>query len=109
MQPDYQLEDLEQKIVKRVQKRLMSGVVAEVEKVYKQYSGLWGDENWQSKMPLGFKEITQLLKQEIDEKTCEQLWSLHEWQYAKRQLTFLKKLTLDNNAYLIDQREILAN
>ena len=109
LQPQFDWQTLPAKIEQRVQQRFAAGALAEVEKVLRQHAEILSNKNWLSRLPLGFKEIAQYLAEEIDADQCQRLWSLHEWQYAKRQKTFLQKLLLDHHTHLIDEREILAN
>lgn len=109
VQPYYDFASLEKKIAERVRARFVGGAVDEVRAVISNNAEILTNKNWLSRMPLGFREIAQYLVEEIDAPECQRLWSLHEWQYAKRQKTFLQKLLLDDHTHLIDEREILAH
>lgn len=80
------LSQIEKKIKKRVQERLDAGVITEVEKVINT-----GKFSKQVMNTLGWQEINQYLDGKIDIKELKELWALHEYQYAKRQLTWWKK------------------
>ncbi len=109
VQPDYKISDLESKITARVKKRYEKGAIEEVKSVIRRNAEVLSNKAWLSKMPLGFAEIARMLAGEINEEECQKLWSLHEWQYVKRQLTFLKKLLADNQTNLVDEREFLTD
>lgn len=108
VQPTYEMKNLPAKIEQRVTKRWQNGAIDEVKAVIRRDAEVLSSKQWLSRMPLGFAEIARYLSGEIDEEECRRLWALHEWQYAKRQLTFLKKLLLDH-AHLVDEREILTD
>ena len=82
------LEIIEERIKRRVQKRFVSGAIQEVQKLL--------DLHLPTSAPvlttLGVPEITQYLEGTLSSEACQQLWSLHEFQYAKRQLTWWKKV-----------------
>lgn len=109
LQPKFNLDDLPEKITKRVQERFTNGALEEVKAVINKNAEVLSSKQWLSRMPLGFVEIARYLAAEITAAECQELWVLHEWQYAKRQMTFLKKLLFDHHADLIDEREILTD
>lgn len=82
------LELIKKRIIQRVEKRFASGAIQEVENLLKH------------KLPasapvlttLGVPEIRSFLNGEISAENCQKLWALHEFQYAKRQLTWWKKI-----------------
>lgn len=80
-------EDLIKAINLRVEKRLKQGAINEVqsllEKGYK--------ETDPGMKTIGYQEIIQYLKGKITKKQAVGQWINHEVQYAKRQLTFMKK------------------
>lgn len=84
------LELIEKRIKQRVEKRFASGAIKEVENLLKL--------NLPASAPvlttLGVPEIRSYLNGEISAEKCQQLWALHEFQYAKRQLTWWKKILL---------------
>ncbi len=92
VEPIYQIKTLPQIIAKRVKWRFDHGAVGEVEAILRQKPGVMKNQEALSRLPLGFEEIAQFLQGKLEIKQCQDLWSLHEWQYAKRQLTFLQKL-----------------
>lgn len=81
------LAELEQRINLRVTERFIGGAVKEVKQLLKL--------DLPSSAPvlstLGVPEITKFLQGELSAEECQKLWSLHEFQYAKRQLTWWKK------------------
>ncbi|MDR0463057.1 MAG: hypothetical protein LBG64_02460 [Pseudomonadales bacterium] len=87
--PEFKKEDLLPKIKKRVEQRFDGGAIEEVEAVLKKFPDLPDNENALSKLPLGFKEISDYLTDKTNREETMELWSLHEWQYAKRQLKWL--------------------
>ena len=83
------LEIIKERIEERVAKRFTSGAVQEVQNLLK----LHLPENSPVLTTLGVPEIKQYLEGSLSEQECQQLWALHEFQYAKRQLTWWKKLS----------------
>lgn len=85
------LETINLKIKKRVVERFKSGAIDEVKKL----SSICGDESSNTDMlacsTLGASDIRDFIDHEIDEDQCLENWALHEFQYAKRQLVWLKK------------------
>jgi len=81
------LDDLRTKIAKRVEERFTHGAVDEVEALHHQF----GDRQLPAWSTLGVKEIKAYLDGKISAEECMRLWTLHEVQYAKRQLTWLKR------------------
>lgn len=81
------LDVMEQAITQRVTERLEQGVVSEVEGTFAHYPN--------PKLPAfsatGVKDVLAYVQGNIDWEELKQLWSLHEFQYAKRQLTWWKK------------------
>jgi len=77
---------LEEKIEKRVSKRMKEGAVEETIKLASKYS-------WKlpSMSGIGYKDLKQYLENKQNDEETIRLWTLHELQYAKRQMTFLKK------------------
>ena len=82
------LEIIKERIEQRVQRRFISGAVEEVQDLL--------ELNLPDSSPvlttLGVPEIRQYLDGSISADDCKKLWSLHEFQYAKRQLTWWKKI-----------------
>jgi tRNA dimethylallyltransferase len=80
-------EDLISSIKARVEKRLKQGAIKEVksllEKGYK--------ETDPGMKTIGYQEIIQYLNGKITKEQAAEQWTNHEIQYAKRQLTFMKK------------------
>ncbi|NCN44984.1 MAG: hypothetical protein COU63_00180 [Candidatus Pacebacteria bacterium CG10_big_fil_rev_8_21_14_0_10_36_11] len=82
-------ENLEEKIALRVKKRIEQQVIEEIKNFEKNYS----TENLIAKASLGYQEINQYLKNEIDQEKMIELWTTSEIQYARRQMTWWKKQT----------------
>ena len=84
-----QLKTIESKIRQRVEERLATGVVTEIEQLMAQYD----DQEWrgQAFTATGVKEVRALIEGVLDREKCVELWSRREFQYAKRQLTWWKK------------------
>lgn len=80
------LETLQQRIAQRVAQRFGGGAVAEVAALLRNYSLAYPAQT-----ATGVPEIAAFLRQEMSEQACLELWILHEFQYAKRQLTWWKK------------------
>ena len=82
------LEIIKERIEQRVQRRFISGAVEEVQDLL--------ELNLPDSSPvlttLGVPEIRQYLDGSLPADDCKKLWSLHEFQYAKRQLTWWKKI-----------------
>lgn len=81
------LDVIQQHIKQRVEDRFSGGAIQEV-------SAILNNNQLTAHHParsiLGFQEISAYLNKQISAKDCQQLWSLHEFQYAKRQLTWWK-------------------
>lgn len=105
---NYQLADLSIKIKQRVERRWQNGALSEVRQIINQYPQLITNAQFLEKMPLGFNEIKNFLLNKVTESETKSQWQLKEIQYAKRQITFLKKL-LSSETHLIDQREFFSN
>ncbi|HYD34503.1 MAG TPA: hypothetical protein VD999_00375 [Vitreimonas sp.] len=84
-----ELEVIEQRITARVEQRLAAGAISEVERLHAI------SEDAQQKLPVfsstGVREIMIYLQGEMSKDECIARWSLREFQYAKRQLTWWKK------------------
>ena len=80
------LAHLESKIKIRVQERITQGAIKEVVNLFAQK-----DVNRQIISATGVREIKEFLNGEIDREELIKSWSLREFQYAKRQLTWWKK------------------
>jgi len=95
--PPYDQTTLKDKISRRVKFRFKNGAINEVQKVLTKFPHLAAlalDAPLPPGLPLGFLEITAHLRRELDENECLNLWTLHEWQYAKRQITWWKNRKL---------------
>lgn len=79
------LEVLSEKILERVKTRIATGALQEVALL--DQTSL----DPQASTTLGLREIRGFLDSQYDLATLEQIWALHEKQYAKRQLTWWKK------------------
>ena len=82
------LPELEARISQRVRDRLNQGVIEEVRL-------LLSSADLHTELPiystLGLTDIERYLQSKITVEQLIELWSLHEYQYAKRQLTWWKK------------------
>lgn len=84
------LDGLQEKIAKRVSERFFAGAVQEVQNVL----NLCSKSDFQVCSTLGVSDISRFLSGEVSQKQCLSDWSLHEYQYAKRQLTWFKKYSI---------------
>ena len=82
-----ELRDLENRIRTRVEDRIHAGMIQEVEQLIKNYPS-W---NFPAFSATGYAEIRSYLKGKISKEGTLNLWTLHEIQYAKRQITWFKK------------------
>jgi tRNA dimethylallyltransferase len=87
--PEFDSAALKEKITQRVLARFAAGAVDEV-----QAALTFPHLDSLTNLPLGFHEIASFLRGELDETAALDLWALHDWQYAKRQLTWLKSMDL---------------
>ncbi len=78
---------LESKIRDRVLYRLQSGAKAEYKKISQTFPH-WTKE---ARAAIGYAEISQFVSGEITEDQLIAVWTLHEIQYAKRQMTWWKR------------------
>jgi tRNA dimethylallyltransferase len=100
------LENIEKKISERVVERFNNGAVDEVKNLLNvsrkkseqhletsktQDSTAIISDGLPAFTTLGVSEIAQYLSGKITQEECLKLWTLHEFQYAKRQLTWWKK------------------
>lgn len=81
------LADLRERIQKRVKQRFEEGSSEEVQTLFEK----WPDMSSHVRTTLGVPEIRQFLAKNLSVQECLDLWSLHEFQYAKRQITWWKK------------------
>lgn len=91
---DYPREELYKRIDCRVDIMFNSGLVEEVKRLLA--SGV--DENCQCLKAIGYKEVVEGLKNGLSESTMRDIIKRNTRHYAKRQLTFFKKL--DNIVWL---------
>lgn len=82
-----ELEKLEPRIQERVIERAENGSIQEVE----QFLAKIEDKKSPSTSTLGVKEISLFLNDQISKDELIELWTKHEVQYAKRQITWFKK------------------
>jgi tRNA dimethylallyltransferase len=77
---------LDKKIDQRVEKMIQADLIDEVKKLAKKYS-------WKlpSMSGIGYREIGQYLRSEIDLEKAKELIKLHTRQYAKRQIGWFKR------------------
>lgn len=85
---DYQREELYSRIDKRVDAMFECGLVDEIENLLA--SGV--DENCQSMQAIGYKEVLKCLKNCDNQSTMCDIIKQNTRHYAKRQITFFKKL-----------------
>jgi tRNA dimethylallyltransferase len=80
------LKTIEEKILLRVKERFDNGAIGEVENIMSKIDdfGL----NKQITTATGVKEIQSYLDGDVEKEECLSKWSLREYQYAKRQLTW---------------------
>lgn len=84
----YPREELYVRVNRRVDEMLAAGLVDEVEALLAQ--GV--DESCQSMQGIGYKEVVKYLKNEINYSTMCDIIKQNTRNYAKRQITFFKKL-----------------
>ena len=82
-----EFRDLENRIRTRVEVRMNAGMIQEVEYLIKNYPS-W---NFPAFSATGYAEIRSYLEEKITKEEALTLWTLHELQYAKRQMTWFKK------------------
>lgn len=80
------LETIRKKIAKRVKERFKSGAIDEV----KWLLSLDLSPSLPVFSTLGVPEISRYVNGELSTEQCQELWTLHEFQYAKRQVTWWK-------------------
>ncbi|MFH0805677.1 MAG: tRNA (adenosine(37)-N6)-dimethylallyltransferase MiaA [Patescibacteria group bacterium] len=79
-------KNLEQKIIKRIEKMIKNGLIKENKKLLKKY----GDKPY-SMSGIGYKEIIPYINNKITLKEAKELIKIHTRQYAKRQMTWFKR------------------
>ncbi len=82
-----ELRDLEHRIQTRVEDRMKAGMIQEVEQLIKNYPS-W---NFPAFSATGYAEVRSYLEGKTTKEDAINLWTLHEFQYAKRQMTWFKK------------------
>lgn len=80
-------QELQQRILQRIQKRLKQGVLEEVQR----YVTHFGGEDLQSSSTLGLSELAQHLRGDVQLDVAVERWLLAEFQYAKRQQVWWNK------------------
>lgn len=80
---------LEENIKKRIEQRLQQGVLEETRSLMVRYK----DWNTPAFSATGYQYLRQHLEGKISLDEAKQLWYFQERQYAKRQLTWLKRLS----------------
>lgn len=86
---DFPREELYERINLRVDKMFEAGLIEEVKSLLAE--GI--DENCQSMQAIGYKEVLQCLKNGDNESTMRGIIKQNTRHYAKRQITFFKKLS----------------
>jgi tRNA dimethylallyltransferase len=84
-------DELESRIVKRVEQRIEAGVTQEIKILLE----LKLDQNSPAMTATGVEPLKEYLQDKINLEKAKELWSLQELQYAKRQLTWFKKYEPD--------------
>lgn len=79
-------EELEKRIDKRTEQMVEMGLVDEVKNLLNKYS-----PDLPSMNSIGYQEIIQYLKEEIDLNKARELIKKHTQQYTKRQMTWFKR------------------
>ncbi|MEN8253227.1 MAG: tRNA (adenosine(37)-N6)-dimethylallyltransferase MiaA [Patescibacteria group bacterium] len=82
------LENINNNIKKRVLERFENGAVEEVRVLIKKF-GM--ENNFPALSATGVKEISKYLDKKLSKEECIKAWTLREYQYAKRQITWWKK------------------
>lgn len=85
---DYPREELYKRIDRRVEEMFARGLVWEVKSLLK----LGIDENFRCMQAIGYKEVVKCLKNGDNESTMCDIIKTNTRHYAKRQITFFKKL-----------------
>lgn len=81
-------ETLVERIHARVKNRLHNHAITETKQLLTFYPD-WVPE---AKAAIGYQEIIEFLDGKLDTVQLEQLWTLHELQYAKRQMGWFRKI-----------------
>ena len=85
---DYPREELYERINLRVDKMFEAGLVEEVSSLLSR--GI--DENCRCMQAIGYKEVIECLKNGLSQSTMRDIIKQNTRRYAKRQITFFKKL-----------------
>ena len=85
---EYPRATLYARIERRVDNMLSEGLVEEVENLYRR--GI--DETFQCMQGIGYKEVLEYLQNRISYSTMSDMIKQNTRRYAKRQITFFKKL-----------------
>lgn len=85
---DYPREELYERINLRVDKMFEAGLVEEVSSLLSR--GI--DENFRCMQAIGYKEVIECLKNGLSQSTMRDIIKQNTRRYAKRQITFFKKL-----------------
>ncbi len=84
---DFPDEILKERIAKRLEKRLLMGMIDEVKRLHDESVSFERLENF----GLEYKYIAEFLQEKIREDEMKELIKLKSWQYAKRQMTWFKR------------------
>lgn len=84
---DIDLDEAKEKILQRVKERFSSGAVEEVENLLE----VCKEKDLPICSTLGVSDLSDYISGKIKKEDCIKNWALHEYQYAKRQLTWFKK------------------
>lgn len=80
-------ELLEEKIKQRVESRILHGVIEETQALLQTYPGC----EPLLRVTLGYQQVLAFLSGDASRDALKTTWSLKEFQYAKRQMTWFKK------------------
>ncbi|MBI4092034.1 MAG: tRNA (adenosine(37)-N6)-dimethylallyltransferase MiaA [Candidatus Levybacteria bacterium] len=81
------MDDLKERIIARVKKRLKMGAINEAKELFKNYEQL----SSQLRKASGYKELFDYLAGKIKLEEAKEKWVISDYQYAKRQMTWFKK------------------
>ncbi len=91
-------EILEDNIKRRVESRILDGVIKETQALLQKYPGCES----LLKVTLGYRQVLEFLSGNISIEALKTNWSIKEFQYAKRQMTWFKK---NQNIHWFDSSE----
>lgn len=92
-------EILEASIKQRVESRILHGMIEETQGLIQEYP----ECESVLRVTLGYQQVLAFLAGEISKDLLKTIWSLKEFQYAKRQMTWFKK---NQNIHWFDSSEL---